>query len=204
MNNVFYEKEGKKETSQRNLPHWDQGQKLYFVTFRLADSIPEPAMKELDQKRKHWLSKKQKSVTPNEQMTYFRLFNRKLERWLDDCHGDCVLANSECSSILSETLKYFDRKRYRLDHWVIMPNHVHLLVLPEAEYSIEDILHSWKSFSANKINEHLKRKGTLWRTESFDCIVRSHAQLQKFRQYIRENAEKASGKAILSTGCWDD
>jgi REP element-mobilizing transposase RayT len=204
MTNIFYEAEGNKQIYQRNLPHWDQGQKLYFVTFRLADSIPEQAMKEIEEKRKYWLTANLKTITPAEEVAFWRLFNRKLERWLDDCHGACVLADSHCATIVSDALNHFDRKRYRLDHWVIMPNHVHLLVLPSAGHSVDKILHSWKSFSANKINELLKRQWTLWRTESFDCIVRSPAQLHKFRQYIIDNAKKAAGKAVLSTGKWDD
>jgi hypothetical protein len=162
MINIYYEAERAKETYQRNLPHWDQGQKLYFVTFRLADSIPEQAMKELEERRKYWLDTNLKTMTPAEEVSFWRLFNRKLERWLDDCHGACLLADPRCSAILSDTLTHFDQERYRLDQWVIMPNHVHLLVLPFAGYSINRILHSWKSFSANKINEYLGRQGVLW------------------------------------------
>src|SRR6185503_4187762 len=45
-----------------------------------------------------------------------------------------------------------------------------------------------------RINQALGRQGKVWQDESFDCIVRSDAQLQKFGTYIRENPLKASLK----------
>ena len=203
MENVFYEEGQTKHVARRNLPHWDQGQKLYFVTFRLADSIPEKAMDALMQRRDEWTHLNKTVRTEQEKKNYYRLFNRKLERWLDDCHGSCVLADPQCGAIVAKTICHFDRERYRLDHWVIMPNHVHALLLVLSEYSIKKILHSWKSYSSNQINQHLGRQGQLWRIESFDCIVRNALQLAKFRWYIIENARKVKNKALLSTEKWD-
>ena len=204
MENVFYEEGRKKDVARRNLPHWDQGQKLYFVTFRLSDSIPEKAIDELAQQRDEWMHLNKNATTEQAKQTYYRLFNRKLERWLDDCHGCCVLANRSCGEIVAKTIRHFDRHKYRLDHWVIMPNHVHALLLVLPGYSIKKMLHSWKSYSANQINQHLGHCGQLWRSESFDCIVRNALQLEKFRWYIIENAKKANNKALLSTEKWDD
>jgi hypothetical protein len=85
-------------------------------------------------------------------------------------------------------LKHFDRQRYHLDEFVVMSNHVHVLVTPLGGYALSDILHSWKSYSANQINKAESQAGPFWQKESFDHIVRSPAQLQKIRQYIRNHS----------------
>ena len=59
-------------------------------------------------------------------------------------------------------LRHFDRDRYLLDAYVVMPNHVHALVEPIGQHSMADILRSWKSFTANAINRALDRRGTVW------------------------------------------
>ena len=75
-----------------------------------------------------------------------------------------------------------------------MPNHVHALVRPLGDAAMAEITHSWKSFTAHEINGLLNRKGSLWQPESFDCIVRHEAQLEKFSAYICENPAKANLK----------
>jgi hypothetical protein len=51
----------------------------------------------------------------------------------------------------------------------------------------EWILHSWKSFSANKINKMTGSRGPMWHRESFDHIVRNASQLARIEQNIRDN-----------------
>ena len=63
------------------------------------------------------------------------------------------------------------------------------------DFCFKEILRSWKSFTAHKLNEILGRKGPLWQDESFDCIVRNESQLEKIGFYIRENPQKAGLKA---------
>ena len=68
-----------------------------------------------------------------------------------------------------------------------MPNHVHAIVTPIAGYSISEILHSWKSYTANEIHRLLGRTGSLWQKESFDHIVRGPEQLERIERYIHDN-----------------
>ncbi len=72
-----------------------------------------------------------------------------------------------------------------------MPNHVHALVRPLAEHKISDILHSWKSYTANEINKRENRTGQLWMRESYDHIVRNERALKNMRRYINQNPAKA-------------
>ncbi len=81
--------------------------------------------------------------------------------------------------------------RYELGDFVVMPNHVHALVRPLGEWELEQILHSWKTFTAKAINRHLGRRGPVWWKESFDHLVRGAEHFAKFQGYIADNPAKA-------------
>ena len=72
-----------------------------------------------------------------------------------------------------------------------MPNHVHALVKPLEEHKISDILHSWKSYTANEINKRESCSGELWMRESYNHIVRNEDSLNYIRRYINQNPAKA-------------
>jgi Rad3-related DNA helicase/REP element-mobilizing transposase RayT len=175
----------------RHLPHWQQEGCSYFVTFRLADSIPKDRLTQWQTQSREWLRHHPEPRTPEQEHEYAEQFVAQLHKWLDDGLGECWLQRPEIASLMEEALRFFDQQRYWLGNFVIMPNHVHVLVRPIGENKLSEILHSWKSFTAKKINALLGRTGTVWQDESFDCIVRNEAQLQQFSAYIQENPEKA-------------
>ena len=95
------------------------------------------------------------------------------------------------------------KKSCDLGNYVIMPNHVHLLVTPRLGFSLSNILQAWKGFTAKEINKRLGTKGTKWLDESFDHIVRNSHQLVHFQDYIRQNPLKAGlkpGQFLLGCG----
>ncbi|MEM6280273.1 MAG: transposase [Verrucomicrobiota bacterium] len=186
---------------QRNLPHWEQSGGTCFVTFRLADSIPKA-------KWKQWVGEKEERMahhpTPwsEEEWIVFREeFLERIERWSDRGHGGCLLSDPEVREIVEGSLLFFDADgasrdgRYEMGDFVIMPNHVHLLVKPLGEWDLGRLIHSWKSFSAHAINRRLGRTGTLWMDERFDHLVRSVESLHHCRQYVQENPRKAGLQA---------
>ena len=180
---------------QGNLPHWQQAGVFYFVTFRLADSIPKEKMDQLRQERELWLAKHSKGDKENysveELREYYRLFSERVEEWLDAGKGSCILKQEKYAKIVADALMHFNNERYILDEWVIMPNHVHVLVQPINNHNLTDILHSWKSYTANEINKLSGNKGQLWMHESYDHIVRNERALEAIRNYIRQNPIKA-------------
>jgi len=188
---LFYDPRAAKEVYQRHLPHWNQSGRIYFVTFRLADSIPASRAAELRQQRQAWRKAHPMPCDDVPRREYQMLFCGRMERWLDECRGSCLLADPACAQIMVDALAAFDRHRYDLDQWVVMPNHVHVLVRPCEGYSLKGILQGWKSFTAHAINRHLGRRGQRWQRESFDHIVRSADHLERFRQYIRDNPQRA-------------
>jgi len=118
-------------------------------------------------------------------------FAEKIEAHLDQAHGECLLRNPEVAALVEKALLHFDGERYLLGSYVIMPNHIHVLVRPLMEHKLSDILHSWKSFTASEANKVLGRSGPFWQDESFDHIVRDESQLERFHRYICENPIRA-------------
>ena len=82
--------------------------------------------------------------------------------------------------------------RYELGDFVVMPNHVHVLVRPLGEWDLEQVLHSWKRFSASAMNRLLARRGPVWWKDNFDHLVRSAEKFAKFQRYIADNPTKAN------------
>ena len=171
-----------------DLPHWEQGSVWYFVTFRLADALPQAVVEKIKQERDHWRQVHDiNHLTPEEIAEYHRLFSGRYEELLNAGSGSCVLRDPAIAGIVDGALRHFEGQRYELDEYVIMPNHVHVLVKPMARQRLMDILHSWKSFTANQINQRLGRTGQLWQHESYDHIVRHESAMEAIRRYIREN-----------------
>jgi adenine-specific DNA methylase len=188
--------------THRHLPHWEQSGRTYYVTWRLADSLPQQKLQALQAERQAWLKNHPKPWTPDTQDEYERLFTERLQQWLDAGYGDCVLKTSDIRGHVESALRNFDGERYILDHFVIMPNHVHVLFKILPGHGLSEILHSWKSFSASRINQALSRSGSLWMDESFDHIVRSEPHLEYFRRYVRENPARAGLESErVTVGC---
>ena len=103
----------------------------------------------------------------------------------------CVLQRPELAKIIAENLHRFDGDRYHLSDFVVMPNHVHLLCCLIGKTDIEVQCRCWKRFTARKINALLKQSGRFWQEESFDHLVRSPEQFDRFRAYIADNPRRA-------------
>ena len=109
-------------------------------------------------------------------------------------YESCKLDNKECKQIVEKAIKYVDSERYYLDKFVVMPNHVHAIVIPRGEWTLSKITHSWKSYTANELNKLTNQIGSVWMPESFDHIVRSPEQLERIRQYLVNQASSLSGR----------
>ncbi len=186
-----FDPQGELIKKRRHLPHWEQKGATYFVTFRLADSVPAEV---LAQWREEWQRFLQFHPPPWDWPTihdYIRVCEESRESWLDQGHGSCVLRQTKAAAAAAEALRHFDSERYVLDDFVVMPNHVHAIVKPIGGHALSEILHSWKSFSANAVNRALGRDGAVWMEESFDTIIRDSEHLAGLREYIARNPEKA-------------
>jgi predicted solute-binding protein/REP element-mobilizing transposase RayT len=196
-----FDQQGDIRRTTRNLPHWEQDGASYFVTFRLADAVPTQLAKEWREELETWRKFHPEPWDPDTAAEDRRRFLKLREDWLDQGHGSCVLRNPSAAQIVAEALRFFDSQRYHLDAFVVMPNHVHALVQPLPGFRLSEIVRSWKSYTARKINKALDRSGALWMQESFDPIVRNWDLLVRCRAYIAKNPQKAklrSDEFILS------
>ncbi len=134
-----------------NLPHWRQPGVTYFVTFRLADALPQERLNQWRKELDDWM---QQHPEPHDEATrreFYDRFPARLQRWLDADYGSCVLSMPEVRTIVENALRHFDGNRYALDEFAVASNHVHVLVTPLGEHDLSEILHSWKSFTAHEI-----------------------------------------------------
>jgi REP element-mobilizing transposase RayT len=150
------------------LPHWEKEGATYFITFRLADSLPKSTLDRIASERRAIVTtanQLHRALSNNEQQKIQRLSTPVLEQFLDAVAGACHLRNPLIAEDLANTLRHFDQKRYRLFAWCIMPNHVHVVVRLFSGDHLAAVVHSWKSFSATQANRGLGARGTFWQRE---------------------------------------
>jgi putative transposase len=176
-----------------HLPHWRQTRATYFVTFRLADSIPTSRLKELDQLKSEWHAKHPRSGDRQQLEQLARMVFERIERWLDQGMGSCTLANEVYAKWVADSLCHFHEQRYELGACVVMPNHVHCIVQPHDElgFELEYVTGRWKAFTARQIHEAMGKTGVFWQHESYDRIIRDEEHLWRCIQYIGRNPAKA-------------
>lgn len=186
---------------RRSLPHWRQRGAAYFVTFRLADSVPRNIIQRWLSEHRRWLEQNPPPHSAEKQQQRMAMFGRKLLKYLDTGYGSCLLAAAEPRAEVENAMRYFDGTRYLLGEYAIMPNHVHALVMPLGDAELTRIAASWTAHSAVRINRCAGRTGRVWQPEPFDHIVRHQAAYQRFAAYIRDNPTKLpADKATAGCG----
>lgn len=169
------------------LPHLRQSNVIYFGTFRLADSLPQARLHDSRRQRDDWLERNPPPHSPTQQAAFRQVWTAPIERLLDSGCGDYVPGGADCRRALEETLRHDDSRSYELGDFVIMPNHVHLLVRVLPGHQLSTAVEAWKSISARRVNRLRGRRGSLWQPEYFDHIVRDGEHWERFARYIRQN-----------------
>jgi carbamoylphosphate synthase large subunit/REP element-mobilizing transposase RayT len=195
-----FDERGEVEITRRHLPHWEQRGATYFITFHLADAVPQTLLHEWEEEQRSWLKQNPQPWTDRQRATYEERFVESRQRWLDQGVGSCLLGDPTAAEIVANALRHFDCDRYVLDAFVVMPNHVHALVKPLDGHALNEILYSWKSFTAHALNKQQRQEGAIWMEESFDRIVRSWDELTAYRDYIIRNPQR-SAKARTAIVC---
>lgn len=157
------------------LPHFDAPGAVQFVTFRLHDCFPTSL-------RSEW-----EGLLTIEDRREQRM---RLEEYLDKGRGEALLRRPELARLVAESLQHFDGERYELLAWVVMPNHVHALVV-QTVTPLGEVVGGWKSFTAKAANRLLGRTGTFWQADYWDAFMRDGEQEAKARRYVASNPAKA-------------
>jgi len=93
-------------------------------------------------------------------------------------------------AIVATNLEHFHGDRYLLAGYVVMDDHVHVVVFPLGEQDLGKILHSWKSYTASAINKLRGSTGTRWQKDTHTEIMRNHAAIISRLQYIQDNPQR--------------
>jgi REP element-mobilizing transposase RayT len=201
--------------SRGYLPHWEREGGTYFVTFRLAGTLPQSVVQEWKGERERLIAQYAivhakvapasgrqiagrmpafalRALPPAVAMQFQKLFSEKVDAYLDAGYGDRWLAQSPIAQLVQNALRHFEGERYELLAWCLMPNHVHCVFTPLGDYKLDSILHSWKSYTALQANRLLNRAGKpFWQKESYDHLIRDEEDLLHCVTYTEANPVKA-------------
>ncbi len=176
------------------LPHWEAEGATYFVTFRLADSLPHSVRESYRYERKDIVltaQRQDRQLSAAELKRLDELFGERIEAYLDSGSGACYLANPRIASMVAEALRFFEGRRYRQFAWSVMPNHVHCVFRPLPNWPLENIMHGWKSFTGKEADKILNRAGEFWESEYFDHVIRNEQEFHSYVEYVATNPQKA-------------
>ncbi|PCJ56389.1 MAG: hypothetical protein COA79_19005 [Planctomycetota bacterium] len=159
-----------------NLPHYDIKGLYQVITYRLGDALPKDMTHVADDKTNR----------------------RVIDEVIDNGYGSCVLKIPLVAEIIIQNWQHFDKQKYDLIAYVVMPNHVHILINTNKSFSLGQIVHSWKSFTSKEITKQLKsskkhlevhnpgRQSDYW-----DRFLRSKEHYIRAVDYIHLNPVKA-------------
>jgi REP element-mobilizing transposase RayT len=187
------------------IPHRDSPGLTQFITWHLADAFPAvlraewAALLEVEDDRER---------------------RKELEAYLDQGRGESWLRRPDIAAICEGALRHFDRERYTLKAWCLMPNQIHVLVLVTT-VPMADFVKSWKGYTARIGNQLLARghscpqqcestpatsalnppaPGSFWADGYWDTYMRDADQERRAIRYIENNPVKAA--LVRSPGEW--
>ena len=186
--------------SRGYLPHYDEPGALQMITYRLADSLPQRVLAEME---------KSLALLPEGKRDPAR--RQQIEEWLDAGQGSCVLGRAEAARCVVETWGHFDGSRYKLVAGVVMPNHVHVLIRLMEGVSLGKVVQSWKSYTGRRIAGMVedcragaqrsreegegrpggRRSQGIWMREYWDRFIRDEKHFTAAVEYIHMNPVKA-------------
>jgi REP element-mobilizing transposase RayT len=160
---------------RRHLPHWQRDRTPLFVTWRLFSSLPTALLKS-----------RQRELNPGKA---FMMIDRELDK---AAYGPTWLREARVAKVIVDALEFGEQtqKMYRLHSFVVMSNHVHMLIRPFIE--LPRITKVIKGFTAREANKILRRTGQrFWQDESFDHWVRNEDEFYRIVRYIENNPVRA-------------
>ena len=195
---------------RRNLPHIHPKDGIFFITFRLAGSLPDHIIQQLKHDRETQIKTLEQKLSHKElAIETYKIDKRnfaKFDEWLDNSsEGPQWLRDQDVAQIVANKIHELDGQRFRLIAFCIMSNHVHLLIDmidfdnrmegklngKTKDYPLADVLRLLKGSTARKCNLKLERSGAFWHSESYDHYVRDEEELAKIVEYVLNNPVKA-------------
>ena len=167
------------------LPHFDFDGLYQNITYRLNDSLSKETLE---------------NILLNSESDSNR--RKEIEEKLDAGYGSCILKLPLIANMIIENWQYFNEKKYDLIAYVVMPNHVHILIKIYSNSSISNIVHSWKSYTSKRIKEILSKEAKNaedlefvdkigWQEDYWDRYIRDEVHYFNAVEYIHNNPVKA-------------
>lgn len=182
---------------RRRLPHFEPPGATFFITTRLAGSLPGHiiALLKEEQQFLHRRIRETKDLEIKKRLTYEleRRYLGRFDKYVDTATaGPTWLALPEIAGMVAEAMHFRDDTVYNLYSYTIMPNHTHIVFsVQRNDISLHKILQSLKRHTAQEGNKILHRSGAFWLHESYDHVVRDGAELERILQYVLLNPVKA-------------
>jgi REP element-mobilizing transposase RayT len=102
-----------------------------------------------------------------------------------------VLRDSICAALVVDAWRHFDGRRYRLHAWVLMPNHVHVVLTVFVGSPLSALMQAQKSFTAHRIRRNLGGAGSVWHPDYWDRFIRDDAHFVAAVEYVEDNPVRA-------------
>jgi REP element-mobilizing transposase RayT len=180
--------------SRGYIPHFDRPGMVQSVTFRLVDAVPEKLISQ-------WKFELKWNLELSASNSCNVVLRKRIDKYEDVGYGNCWLGDMRIATIVEQTMLFHDNERYRMIAWCIMPNHVHAIIEIMEGWFLDDILHSWKSYSAHEANRILLRNGRFWFPEYFDRFIRNPEHLAYAIEYVENNPVKLGWQGQKLNGC---
>jgi len=200
---------------RRRLPHIQPARGIFFVTFRLAGSLPQEVIVRLKEEklRDEMLIRniKDEELCRAKLTILRKRYFGKFDEILDlAATGPLWLNDERVARMVADAIRGHDGKNYGLITYTIMPNHVHLVFEVARDssrdqdqihqfdsgsktkhYVVTNILRLLKGATAREASKLLHLENTFWQHESFDHLVRDEEELKRIIEYVLNNPVKA-------------
>ena len=167
--------------SKHFLPHYNAENKYQMITYRLADSLPQKVLSSLGSPQssagKNNPGSPQSSAGKEEELAR----RKTIESALDKGYGSCILARPDIAEKVIETWEFYHKKHYQLISYVVMPNHVHVLIKTLDSWDLGKIVWAWKSYVSKYVLSHDSYKAIL---------IKSNAKREDFKGKSRIPQER--------------
>lgn len=166
--------------THRMLPHMHREGARQFITWRCADALPAEVLRQIQSET---------DALPESERKQQRA--SRIESFLDQGLGACPLRANSVGLLVRDHIISLADELFDLHDYVIMPNHVHVLLTPHEGVGLAKMMQRIKGGSAFLANQALNQRGTFWQAEYFDRMIRDDRHAERVAQYIRYNPVKA-------------
>ncbi|MEO8376790.1 MAG: transposase [Candidatus Sumerlaeota bacterium] len=165
------------------VPHFDGVKCVEHLTFHLADSVPDEMLNRFHEELE--------SVPISKRAT--ELWS-DVQEWADGSHGCCYFRDPRAALAVQNVLLLCDGERCLLFAWMIMPNHVHVFIQPQGEWTSAKLIADCKEQCLEqlvKVDGLQIDRGACWQEEYWESFLRDEAQFKQAVERVHNDPVRA-------------